>query len=64
MYVALTFPLLAIPLALASVYFAVILWRSSAWRLGARLHYTLATLAVAGFLFILNYWNLLGYKFG
>jgi CubicO group peptidase (beta-lactamase class C family) len=62
--VALLFPMLAIPLALAAVYFAVTLWRSSSWRFGARLHYTLATLAAVAFLFILNYWNLLGYHFG
>jgi CubicO group peptidase (beta-lactamase class C family) len=64
LYVALLFPLLAIPFALAAVYFAVVLWRSRAWRFGARLHYTLATLAALAFLFILNYWNLLGYHFG
>lgn len=64
LYLALLFPLLAIPLALVSIYFTVIVWRRGAWRFGARLHYTLATLAAVCFLFILNYWNLLGYKFG
>ncbi|MGH8187721.1 MAG: hypothetical protein ACREUC_14260, partial [Steroidobacteraceae bacterium] len=64
LYVVLTFPLLAVPLALACVYFAVSIWRGRVWRFGTRLHYTLATLSAVAFLFILNYWNLLGYQFG
>jgi CubicO group peptidase (beta-lactamase class C family) len=64
LYVVLTFPLLAAPLALLCVYFAVRIWRGGVWRFGTRLHYTLATLSAVAFLFILNYWNLLGYQFG
>jgi hypothetical protein len=40
------------------------LWSARAWSWGARVHYTLATLAVLSFLLILNYWNLLGYRIG
>jgi hypothetical protein len=64
LYVALTFPLLAIPFALLAVWFAVSLWRSRTWTFGARLHYSLAAVAVLAFLIVLNYWNLLGYRFG
>ncbi len=64
LYVALTFPLLAIPFALLAGWFAVSLWRSRTWTFGARLHYSLAALAVLAFLVVLNYWNLLGYRFG
>jgi hypothetical protein len=64
LYFALTLPLLAIPFALLAAWFAVDLWRSRTWTLGARLHYSLAAVAVLAFLVVLNYWNLLGYRFG
>jgi hypothetical protein len=64
LYVALTFALLAVPAALVAAYFTVKVWSSGAWRWGARLHYTLATLAILSFLLILHYWNLIGYRIG
>jgi CubicO group peptidase (beta-lactamase class C family) len=64
LYFALAFPLLAIPCVLIALFMLPRVWRSDAWRLGARLHYTLASLAVVAFLLLLNYWNLLGYRFG
>ena len=64
LYFALTLPLLAIPLALLAAWFAVRIWRAGTWTLGARVHYTLAAVAVLAFLVVLNYWNLLGYRFG
>ncbi len=62
--VALALPLLAILPTAAAVLFAGIAWRQCAWTWAARLHYTLATLAALAFLWVLNYWNLLGYRFG
>ncbi|HEY7639827.1 MAG TPA: serine hydrolase domain-containing protein [Steroidobacteraceae bacterium] len=64
LYIALTFPLLAIPFALLAGWFAVGVWRTRVWTFGARLHYSLAAVAVLAFLVVLNYWNLLGYRFG
>ncbi|HKU15678.1 MAG TPA: serine hydrolase domain-containing protein [Steroidobacteraceae bacterium] len=64
LYVALTFPLLAIPFALLAAWFAVGVWRAGTWTFGARLHYSLAAVATLAFLIVLNYWNLLGYRFG
>jgi len=64
LYVALTFPLLALPLVVLSVYFAVKGWFGSRWRVRQRLYYSVGTLAAIGFLVVLNYWNLLGYRFG
>jgi CubicO group peptidase (beta-lactamase class C family) len=64
LYVVLTLPLLAIPLSVAGVFFAAAAWRSGAWTLPARLHYTAAVLAALAFTGVLNYWNLLGYRFG
>ncbi|HZF26032.1 MAG TPA: serine hydrolase [Steroidobacteraceae bacterium] len=63
-YVALALPLIAVPLVLAAVYFTWQLWKTRAWRVGARLHYTFAALAAFAFLVVLNYWNLLGYRLG
>ena len=64
LYFALTLPLLAIPLALLAAWFTVRVWSAGTWTLGARVHYSLAAVAVLAFLLILNYWNLLGYRFG
>jgi CubicO group peptidase (beta-lactamase class C family) len=57
-------PLAALPAIACAAYFAAKLWVDRAWTLGARLHYTLATLAAVAFLVVLNYWNLLGYRLG
>jgi CubicO group peptidase (beta-lactamase class C family) len=64
LYVALTLPLLAIPFALLAAWSAVGVWRTRTWTLGTRLHYTFAAVAALVFLVVLNYWNLLGYRFG
>jgi len=64
LYVALTFPLLAIPCAALALFLLPRVWRADGWRFGARLHYTLAIVAAVAFLLVLNYWNLLGYRFG
>jgi CubicO group peptidase (beta-lactamase class C family) len=64
LYFALTLPLLAIPFALLAGWFAIGSWRAGAWTFGARLHYSLAAVFVLAFLVVLNYWNLLGYRFG
>jgi len=55
-------PLVALPAVACAIYFAVKLWVGRIWTPGARLHYTLATLAAVAFLTVLNYWNLLGYR--
>lgn len=64
LYFALTLPLLAIPFALLAGWFTVGVWRSHTWTFGARLHYSLAAVFALVFLVVLNYWNLLGYRFG
>jgi CubicO group peptidase (beta-lactamase class C family) len=63
-YVALTLPLLALlPLA-AAVFFTVQLWRARAWSMGGRVFYTATTLVALLFLWMLGYWNLIGYRVG
>ena len=60
----LTFPLLALPAVAVSLYFAVKLWATGAWSVRRRVSYSASTLSAVLFLLILNYWNLLGYRFG
>jgi CubicO group peptidase (beta-lactamase class C family) len=59
----LTITLIAAFLALASSGFVILAWKNSYWSLPARIHYTLVTLALLAFIWWLNNWNLLGYKF-
>ena len=58
-----TIALVAALLALASFGFAVLAWKNSYWSLLARIHYTLVALALLAFIWWLNNWNLLGYRF-
>jgi CubicO group peptidase (beta-lactamase class C family) len=63
-YISLTLGLLAIVPVSAAVVFAALVWKTHAWTWGARVHYTAAVLAAVAFLWVLNYWNALGYHFG
>lgn len=47
-------------LALVGTWLA---WRFRYWRLPMRLHYTIGTIAAVGFVWFLNNWNLLGWRF-
>jgi hypothetical protein len=60
---ALVLPVLAALLSPALGVFVVLAWKRGYWRIGARLHYTLVALAAGVFLWMLNYWNLLGFKY-
>lgn len=62
--VALALPLIALPLTAGVLYFAVKVWRGREWGLYGRLQYTVIALACVAFLWSLNHWNLIGYKFG
>jgi CubicO group peptidase (beta-lactamase class C family) len=63
-YVALTFPLLAIPVTLLVAWAAVQAWRRGWWTGYGRAQYTVIALASLAFLWSLHYWNLLGYRIG
>jgi len=63
-YVALTFPLLAIPVTLLVAWAAVQAWRGSWWTRYGRIQYSVIALMSLAFLWSLSYWNLLGYKIG
>lgn len=59
----LVLPVLATMLALAAAPFVWLAWRRSYWGLPARLHYTVSVAALAAFAWVLNQWNLLGWRF-
>jgi hypothetical protein len=56
-------PLLGAALTAGSVAFAMLTWKNGYWSVAGRLHYTLVTLAAVIFVFFLNHWNLLGFRF-
>jgi hypothetical protein len=57
----LTYP--AILLSLGAVYFCVMAWRKSRWRLFSRIHYTFVTTGLVVMIWFLNNWNLIGWRF-
>ena len=50
-------------LTVGSLVYSVLAWKKSYWGIAARVHYTLVTLAAVAFVWFLNYWNLLGWRF-
>jgi len=56
-------PLVAAVLTIAALGFTVLAWKNRYWGVAGRVHYTLVTLAALAFIWWLNYWNLLGFKF-
>jgi len=61
--VALVFPIIATLLAIGTLVFTYLAWKNKYWSGCVRLHYTLVVLAALVFLWFLNYWNLLGFRF-
>lgn len=59
----LSIALAASALAIVSVAFTVLAWLQRYWSLPGRLHYTLVTFAAIAFIWFLNNWNLLGFRF-
>jgi len=56
-------PLIAIVLLLVSVVYMIMAWSKKYWSGCARLHYTLIVLACIVFVWFLNYWNMIGFKY-
>lgn len=50
-------------LTVGALIYSVLAWKSSYWGIAARVHYTLVTGAAVAFVWFLNYWNLLGWRF-
>lgn len=55
-------PILTSILAIILLLSAVPAWKNRYWSLVGRLHYSLVTLAALAFVWLANYWNLLGFR--
>jgi len=54
---------LAAVLTIGALVYTILAWKDGYWGVGGRVHYTLVTLAAVGFVWFLNSWNLLGWRF-
>ena len=61
--VLLALPVMAIPLAVLAAYHAVRAWRNGLGSFIGRLHFSLVTAGLVAFLFLLNNWYLLGWRY-
>ena len=50
-------------LTVGALVYAVLAWKDAYWSVAARVYYTLVTVAAVAFIWFLNYWNLLGWRF-
>jgi hypothetical protein len=50
-------------LTVGALIYSVLAWKRGYWGIAARVHYTLVTVAALAFVWFLNYWNLLGWRF-
>ncbi|HLF91431.1 MAG TPA: serine hydrolase domain-containing protein, partial [Anaerolineales bacterium] len=62
-YVLLVIPLIMIGLALGLGAITLRAWRAGTGSVFGRVHFTLITLAAFAFVWFVNYWNLLGWRF-
>lgn len=54
---------LSAALTVGALVCAVLAWKNSYWGVAFRVYYTLVTVAAVAFVWFLNYWNLLGWRF-
>jgi CubicO group peptidase (beta-lactamase class C family) len=50
-------------LTIGALVYTVLAWKNSYWGIAGRAYYTLVTVAAVAFVWFLNYWNLLGWRF-
>ncbi len=50
-------------LTAGALVYVALAWKNSYWNVAARVYYTLVTGAAVAFVWFLNYWNLLGWRF-
>jgi CubicO group peptidase (beta-lactamase class C family) len=50
-------------LTAGALVYALLAWKDSYWGVAFRVYYTLATVAAVAFVWFLNYWNLLGWRY-
>jgi len=50
-------------LTAGALVYTVLAWKNSYWGIAGRVYYTFVTIAAVAFVWFLNYWNLLGWRF-
>lgn len=50
-------------LTVGALVYAVLAWKDRYWGIGFRIYYTLVTVAAVAFVWFLNFWNLLGWRY-
>jgi hypothetical protein len=50
-------------LTVGALFYAVLAWKERYWGVGFRVYYTLVTVAAVAFVWFLNSWNLLGWRY-
>jgi hypothetical protein len=47
----------------AALFYTVLAWKNGYWGIAFRAYYTLVTIAAVAFVWFLNYWNWLGWRY-
>ena len=63
MKIALGLGILSAALTIGALVYTVLAWKNSYWNAAFRLYYTLVTVAAVAFVWFLNYWNWLGWRY-
>ena len=61
--IVLVLGVLSAVLTVGGVVYTVLAWKNGYWGIAARVYYTLATVVAVAFVWFLNFWNLLGWRF-
>ena len=61
--IAMTLGVLAAVLTVGALVYTVLAWKDRYWGVAYRVYYTLVTLAAVAFVWFLNYWNWLGWRY-
>jgi hypothetical protein len=54
---------LSAALTVGALVYTVLAWKNSYWGAAFRIYYTLVTVAAVAFVWFLNYWNWLGWRY-
>jgi hypothetical protein len=54
---------LSVVLTAGALAYTVLAWKNSYWGIAGRVYYTLVTIAAVAFVWFMNYWNLLGWRY-
>jgi CubicO group peptidase (beta-lactamase class C family) len=63
MKIALGLGVLSAVLTVGALVYTVLAWKDRYWGVVFRVYYTLATVAAVAFIWFLNYWNMLGWRY-